>query len=95
MLSYLWDGAYKRLTANQNKVVHVGAAGFLSRYLSDPLPYVRRHITVNTNVLSASLNKTIPSFLSKLYQQQTLCSRQLFTLGYCENTDCNNITCFS
>ena len=81
MLSYLWDGAYKRLTANQNKVVHVGAAGFLSRYLSDPLPYVRRHITVNTNVSSASLNKTIPSFPSKLYQQQTLCSRQLFTLG--------------
>ena len=24
----------------------VGAAGFLSRYLSGPLPYVRRHITV-------------------------------------------------
>ena len=24
-----------------------GAAGFLSRYLSSPLPYVRCHITVN------------------------------------------------
>ena len=26
---------------------YVAAAGFLSRYLSGPLPYVRRHITVN------------------------------------------------
>ena len=25
---------------------HVAAAGFLSRYLNGPLPYVRRHITV-------------------------------------------------
>ena len=31
----------------------MAAAGFLSRYLSGPLPYV----------LSASLNKTFPSFL--------------------------------
>ena len=37
-------------------------AVFLSHYLSGPLPYVRRHITVNKNVLSASLNKTFPSF---------------------------------
>ena len=28
----LWDDAYKR-------VAHMGAAGFLSRYLSGPLPY--------------------------------------------------------
>ena len=41
---------------------HVAAAGFLSRYLSGCLPYVRRYITVN-NVLSASLNKTFPSFI--------------------------------
>ena len=27
-------------------VVHVAVAGFLSQYLSGPLPYVRRHITV-------------------------------------------------
>ena len=43
-------------------VVHVVAAGFLSRYLNGPLPYVRRHITVN----KMSLNKTIlflPSFM--------------------------------
>ena len=41
------------------------AAGFLSRSLSGPLPYVRRHITVNKNVLSASLNKTfLPSIPS-------------------------------
>ena len=37
------------------------AAGFLSRYVNGPLPYVRRHITVNKNVLSVSLNKTFPS----------------------------------
>ena len=36
---------------------------FLSHYLSCPLPYVRRHITVKYNVFSASLNKTFPSFL--------------------------------
>ena len=29
------------------KVAHVEAAGFLSRDLNGPLPYVRRHITVN------------------------------------------------
>ena len=29
------------------RVAHVAAAGFLSHYLSGPLPYVRRHITVN------------------------------------------------
>ena len=37
-----------------------GGGGFpLS--LSGTLPYVRRHITGNKNVLSASLNKTFPS----------------------------------
>ena len=45
-------------------VAHVAAAGFLSHYLNGPLPYVRRHITVNKNVLSASLNNTFPSFPS-------------------------------
>ena len=52
MLSYLWDCAYER-------VAHVAAAGFLSHYLSGPLPYVRCHITVNKK----------PSFLltTKLY----------------------------
>ena len=34
--------------------------GFLSRYPNGPLPYVRRHITVNKNVSSASLNKRFP-----------------------------------
>ena len=29
------------------KVAHVAAAGFLSRYLNGPLPCVRRHITEN------------------------------------------------
>ena len=41
MLSYLWDDAYKRtLAANRKNVAYVAAAGFLSRYLSGPLPYV-------------------------------------------------------
>ena len=41
-----------------------GGSGFpLSRYLNGPLPYIRRHITVNKNVLSVSLNKMFPSFL--------------------------------
>ena len=43
------------------RVAHVVEAGFLSRYLNGSLPYVRRHISVN--VLSASLNKTLLSFL--------------------------------
>ena len=44
----VWDDAYKRtLAANRNVVAYVEAAGFLSSYLSGPLPYVRRHITVN------------------------------------------------
>ena len=63
MLSCLWDGAYKRtLAVHRKKVAHMAAAGFLSRYLNGPLPYVLLHITVNKNVLSALLNKTFPSF---------------------------------
>ena len=41
-----------------------GGTDFLSRYLGGPLPYGRRHITVNKNVFSTSFNKTFPSFLS-------------------------------
>ena len=40
VLSCLWDGAYKRTLAANQKVAHVSAAGFLSRYLNGPLPYV-------------------------------------------------------
>ena len=36
-------------------------AGFLFHYLSGPLPYVLRHITVN-KMLTASLNKIFSSF---------------------------------
>ena len=39
------------------------AACFLYHYLNGPLPYVRRHITINKNVLSVLLTKTIPFFL--------------------------------
>ena len=38
VLSCLWDDAYKKTLA---------AVDFHFRYLSSPLPYVRRHITVN------------------------------------------------
>ena len=48
MCNPVWDGAYKRtLAVNQKRVAHVTAAGFLYHYLNGPLPYVRRHITVN------------------------------------------------
>ena len=51
MLSCLWDVAYKRtLAVISENVAHVGAAGFLYHYLSGPLPYIRRHITLNKNV---------------------------------------------
>ena len=36
--------------------------GFLSHYLSGRLLCVQHHIFVKSNVLSASLNKTFPSF---------------------------------
>ena len=36
---------------------------FQAGYLNCPLPYVRCHITVKTNVLSASLNKTFLCFV--------------------------------
>ena len=42
ILCCLWDGASKRTLA-----AHVAAANFLCGYPSGPLPYVRRHITVN------------------------------------------------
>ena len=41
----------------------LAAVGFLSRYLNCPLLYVRRHITIKQNVLSASLNKIFPSLV--------------------------------
>ena len=37
----LWDGAYKiTFAVNSERVAHMAAAGFLSHYLSGPLPYV-------------------------------------------------------
>ena len=43
VLSCLCDDAYKRtLAASKKRIAHVAAAGFLSPYLSGPLPYVRR-----------------------------------------------------
>ena len=40
------DDAYKRCHAASRRVAHVAAAGFLSRYLSGPLPYVQPQITI-------------------------------------------------
>ena len=40
-----YHGATSR--SNSERVAHVVAAGFLSLYLSGPLPYIRCHITVN------------------------------------------------
>ena len=59
ILSCLWDGAYKTFLGAIRK--DLTAVGFLSNYLNSPLPYAQRYITVNTNVLSASLNKIFPS----------------------------------
>ena len=51
------------LSSLSERVAHVVvAAGFLSQYLSGPLPYVQHHITIN--VLSMLLNKTFLSFIS-------------------------------
>ena len=47
MISCLWDGGYKRTLAANSKV-----------YSMCPTPYNRKY-----NLLSASLNKTFPSFL--------------------------------
>ena len=49
MISCLMDGAHKRTVgAKSERVAYVVAkAGFLSRYLSDPLPYFQHNITVN------------------------------------------------
>ena len=44
-----------RLVVESERVAHVASVRFPSRYLSGPLPYVRRNITVN---------KTSPSYLS-------------------------------
>ena len=43
----------------------MAAAGFLSHYLNDHLPYVRCYITVNKNVLSVSLNETFRPYAAK------------------------------
>ena len=40
VLSRLLVGAYKRTLAVNRTEAHVRAAGFLTRYLSRPLPYV-------------------------------------------------------
>ena len=44
----------------------MAAAGFLSRYLSGPTPCPTPYNRKLKNVLSASLNKTVPSFLGCL-----------------------------
>ena len=50
----------------------MAAVGFLSNYLSGPLPYVRRHITINKMCSSASINKIFP-FLSLFVSVALIC----------------------
>ena len=46
VLSCRWGDAYKRSLAS-NQVAHVVvAAGFMSRYMNGPLPYVQCHVTI-------------------------------------------------
>ena len=50
------------------RVAHeMATASCLFRSLSGPLCYVRRHITVNSYVLGALLNKIFPPFLSRSF----------------------------
>ena len=67
MLLCLWDSAYKRYLAVAN-VVEVG--GFFSRYLSGPLPYVQRYITV-LKCVECVVNKTYPYESSRSSQCST------------------------
>ena len=50
----MWDGAYKIILAANRKEYPMWRIGFPISNLNGPLPYVRRHITVN---------KTVPSLL--------------------------------
>ena len=47
VLSCLWDDAYIRSIATNWKELPMWQQRVFPRYLSGPLPYVRRHITVN------------------------------------------------
>ena len=51
VLSCLWDHAYKRSLAANQRAAHIVVAGFLSGYICGPSPYV----------FSASLNKKLNS----------------------------------
>ena len=65
MLSCLWDGACKRTLAVNRKEQPMWQQQVSSLTIRVVFyHYIRRHITVKWNVLSASLNKTFPSFCS-------------------------------
>ena len=57
----------------------MAAAGFLSRYMSGPVPYVSRHITVKKNVLSASVNNFFSSF--QWLMMTTINNNQYYRFG--------------
>ena len=59
MLCSLWDDVYKSSLAATQKEKWQQQ---VSSSLSDPLPNVRCHITIH--VLSASVNKVVPSLCS-------------------------------
>ena len=56
------------------------AADFLSCYLNGPLPYIRRHITVNKNVLSTLLIKTFPSFQLIIFLSSSVFVKVIFLI---------------
>ena len=60
-LSCLWDGAFKRsLAANLKKVAHgLVTLGFLSHYLSGPLPYVVESIVVRGAGRSSEVERSL------------------------------------
>ena len=76
VLSCLWDGAYKRtLAANRNKVAHVAAAGFLSRYLNSPLPCLTPYnqaISRSSQCFTTGVTKAVVCVILSVGYKRTL-----------------------
>ena len=70
-LSYRLSVRYPLLT--ENIANEVAAAGFASRDLSSPLPYIWRHITVNINVVCVAKNNW-SAFLFRSISRSSHCS---------------------
>ena len=63
----------------------MAAAGFLSRYVSGPLPYVWRHIIVNKTVAKNFIAKVCSHFVGKLGVM--MCCACVGVLRPCEASD--------